>query len=239
MSQRALGQQFGTLFHGTSHDIGDTVLPRDNTDVEYRGGWEQPGTSSRAHATTREWIAWDFARLSSVKRARKESNAKGEPVVPERTRIYEVEPASDTRIGVEHKDHPDYGRSGAIDSEEHISDIGFKVKHRIDIAQPVGPERWRHGTFPQINWAEHGQSIPGDPDRYNHPSQRETEHGSLQAANEHERNAWAEAAAQRVEDRKAKKRKGPARLKPLPEDPNQGVLFSDRRYRRVTPKSVP
>lgn len=205
-------QQFTQpLFHGTTHNIkGGTVLPRMSAGIPHRGSWEQPGSSGRAHASSSERVAWGFAEMSSSDRAKLKSETTGKPATMKRARVYEVTPASDTHLGVEHKAHPDFGKSGQIDSAEHLSHIGFPVKRRIDIQPPAPGEQWRQGTFPQVNWNKHAKSQTFVDDK-NHPTQFQSERENPQPA--------------------------PVRPQQASELPGQGALFSDRRYRPPEPDS--
>jgi len=149
--------QFAHLFHGSSHElVGDTLEPDKRSGASAGSDYHKHrGQSIKdvVSASSDESKAWEMAGKSGGGR----------------TRVWEVEPHSETRMGVEHVDHPQFAArsqqfNGVIDNKEFVAP-SYRVKQQLDI------KPGQQGTFPQVDWNKHGAVFLGDANHPPHPSQ--------------------------------------------------------------------
>lgn len=146
MSDNLSPHQFGRLFHGSVSDLRGTHL----VPGQYGGAsaaqdeWKHHGQSKNDYvsATNDESKAWHFADLASAQRLGRTG----------RTRVYEVEPNEQTKIGIENLDHPVLQQAfrekwwkKPQPAGEHVAP-SFRVIAQHDI------KPGHQGTFPTINW---------------------------------------------------------------------------------------
>lgn len=160
-------QQFPeTLYHGTIHPLeGDTLVPGKKFGATNLGVDPHKHHGQSRHdwvsATDSEDKAWTFATGAS---------GLSTDAVKPRTRVHVLEPHPDTKIGVEHIDHPVLQKAFAENawkkpdiSGEHVAP-SFRVRETLD-TRPG----WQ-GTFPQLNWNQFAaKGLRGYHDM-NHPS---------------------------------------------------------------------
>ena len=159
-SEHLSPEQFPPLFHGSHHDLrGDTLRPgvHSGAGAGSNATWGQ-SNSEVISASSDEDKAWNMASYA------RGMSGHGD----ERLRVYEVEPNAETRMGVEHKEHParikafeDQAWRKPEDNAEFVAP-SFKVKRQIDT------NLGNQGTFPSINWNKHAKNNRSAPDA-NHP----------------------------------------------------------------------
>lgn len=143
------------LYHGTTFEFkpGDKLLPSEMTGNSNHGNFNAEvgqDAAKHVHATADEDTAWSFASLASGRQTDWDNNPRG------RTRVYTVEPNSETRRGYEtwHSEHvaPHF----IVTGEEHTR-----------VPPPGGH---RQGTLP-LNWrqfkSKYAQPVG---DEINHPT---------------------------------------------------------------------
>lgn len=157
----------GVLYHGTTSALeGDTLTP--GRSYGATGGYQDPhkhlGQSRKdfVSATESEETAWDFAAKSATMSV---------SMKPDRKRVHVLESHPDTRMGIEHVDHPELQKAYAEDRWSKPQPAGewvapsFKVKETLDI------KPGHQGTFPTVNWNQFAPerrvdaNHPGDPGR--------------------------------------------------------------------------
>lgn len=150
------GQQFPTLYHGTTAELkpGNKIQPSSQTGVSIHGDTNaergQPA-SQFAHATSDEETAWAFAGKANSSPYREGGEDIG------RTRVYEVKPHTETRKGYETW-HDEY----IAPSFEVVGEIPTRPG-------PKGDPRGQQGTLP-ANWRKFTSSYSSPPDdQINHP----------------------------------------------------------------------
>lgn len=182
--------QFGRLFHGSVSDLrGTHLVPGGFGGASgAQDEWRHLGQSKNDYVsvTDDESKAWDFAAKASAQR-----------MVRGRSRVYEVEPHPETKIGIEHVDHPLMDRAYAEDwyrkpqpAGEHIAP-SFKVIAQHDTLPGA------QGTFPSVDWSEYKASgWHGD---VNHPISPRPQY------DHHVVEAYREQSKRRGEERRAGK----------------------------------
>ena len=145
--------QFPTLYHGTSHLLeGGEVKPatpgKNSTEGDMNARYGQ-SKFDVASATSDESTAWKFAAIAAAERTR-----LGKDAYPA---VHKVEAHPETRLGVEHLDHPVNQQAWDEDwyrkpenHEEYVAP-SFKVQEtytaRKGQDQPIYGEAWgKYGT---------------------------------------------------------------------------------------------
>jgi hypothetical protein len=166
------GKYKGPLYHGTTHDIqGKDIVPH-AAGVHDNSLWADAGhsgqkSSDHAFATENENVAWRFAHGAGVSSRWQAERSRREGVdapEPDRVRVHTVAPHPAMTKGVYHRDHTNFGRSGAgNDDLAEWRAPAFRVKGQIDIAPG------HQGTFPELNWHQFRSKEATVGEDMNHP----------------------------------------------------------------------
>lgn len=162
------------FFHGTTHDVGERVLPASKAGVPVSGYTEgDPGNLSGGDHAFAVRNDEDYAWRAAL---RFHSNGQ-------RPRVYKVEPADDMKPGPWNKEHRDFYQHvsermnvsdpSALHQDEWASRTGFKVTGQHDIAPG------HQGTFPSLNWNQFKRNGPKVGPDANHPSDSLIKWGGL------------------------------------------------------------
>lgn len=142
----AAGHGLGPLYHGTTHELeGDTLLPGKRIGATQSDTNRQFGQSSGkvVSATQEEHHAWNLAAYQS-----------GDPGAG-RVRVHELEPHPEAKIGVEHRDHPEFQRAWAEDRyrkpPDHSEVVAPSFKVKETHFMPPGAQGALIGT----DWNKH------------------------------------------------------------------------------------
>lgn len=201
------GQQFGRLFHGSVNDLkGDHLVPGGYGGAS--GGqdeWKHLGQSKNDYvsATDDESTAWLFA-----------ARASSQGFHRSRQRVYEVEPHPDTKIGIEHIDHPTLKRAYEEQWWKKPQPAGEHIAPSFKVIAQHDTRPGAQGTFPSINWEQFARKDHVGP--VNHP------HNAAPQYNEHFHEAYHYQNEHYTTP--ARRAKFYAKRNPTPTDPRD-VLF--------------
>jgi hypothetical protein len=175
--------QFPRLFHGSVSDLRGTHLVPGQFGGATLGEdpWKHHG-QSRKHwvsASDSEDHAWSFAGKA---RAMQRGG---------RQRVYEVEPNADTKMGIEHEDHPVLKKAYAEGAWRKPDPAGEYVAPSFRVIAQHDIQPGAQGTFPSIDWSKHAK--PGAIDDFNHPF------GPRPQYERHENEAYRENRKRRME----------------------------------------
>jgi len=183
--------QFPRLFHGSVSELrGTHLVPGQHGGASSaQDEWKGYGQSKHDYvsATDDETKAWHFAHLASAQ------SLGNTP----RPRVYEVEPNAQTKIGVEHTDHPVLRQAFAEKWWKKPQPAGEHVSPQFKVIAQHDTRPGAQGTFPSIDWRKHADMKKAG--SVNHPYSARPEY------EQHEHEAYREQRQRRNTERAAKK----------------------------------
>jgi len=192
-------QQFPRLFHGSISDLRGTHLQPGGFGGASGGQdeWKHLGQSKRDYvsATEHEDTAWNFS-----------AKAAAQGMSTGRRRVYEVEPNEQTKMGIEHVDHPVLQKAFDEKWFRKPQPAGEFVSPQFKVIAQHDTQPGAQGTFPSVDWNAHkAKGTIGDT---NHPAGPRPQYAA------HEAEAY----------REQRKRKTAARQDPRT-SPQKEILF--------------